>query len=102
MDSVKKFEEATWCKTISIGALQHNHKYPIMSAKRITTKIGPTLLLTIRDSQRDPSQINLPRQYSAVMADDDMENINGNTVPLSLIYRGVCAATLAYPLSIEA
>jgi len=50
--------------------------YPIISAKRITTKIGPTFLLIIRDSQEDPAQIFLPRRYGAVIADDDIEKIN--------------------------
>ena len=62
MDLVKKFEEATWFKTLSIGALEHKHKYPVISAKRITTKIGPTVLLTIRDSQEDPAHNFLPRR----------------------------------------
>jgi len=100
--SRKKFEVATLCKSVSISTLELNRKYPIISAKRITTKIGPTILLTIIDSQEDPAQIFLPRRCSAVMADGDIENINTNSVSLSLVYRGVCAAMEAYQLAIVA
>ena len=57
----KKFEEATWCNTVSIGTLEFNHKYLIISAKSITTKLGPNVLLTMRDSHEDPAQIFLPK-----------------------------------------
>jgi len=99
---VKKFEEATWCTTISARSSEHHHKYRIISAKRVTTKISPTVLLTIRDSQEDPAQIFLPKRCSAVMTDYDIERINKNAVSLHLLCRGVCAATKAYQLAIEA
>jgi len=101
MDLAKKFEEAMSCKTVNINTLEINHKYPITGAKRITNKFGPTILLTIRDSQSDTVQVFLPKRYSAVFSDDDMDKINTNAVSLNLVYRGICAASKSYLLAIE-
>ena len=75
MALVKKFEQATWYRTISIGALELNHKYPIICAKRYAWKIGPTVLLTIRYSQGDPTQIFLPKGYSVLTEYDVIEKL---------------------------
>jgi hypothetical protein len=61
MDLVQKFEEVMWDKTVSVIDLERNRKYPILRVKRITTKIGPAVVLTIRDSQEDPPQVFLPK-----------------------------------------
>jgi len=100
--SQKKFEEATWCKTVSIGTLELNHKYPIIRAKRITTKIGSTVLMTIRDSQEDPAQTFLQKRYSDIMSDDDIQKLHKIAVFLYLPYRGVCVTSKSYFLAIEA
>jgi len=61
MDLVQKFEWVTWDKSFSVIDLERNCKYPIIKAKRITTKIGPDMVLTIRDSQDDTVLVFLPR-----------------------------------------
>ena len=56
-----KIEETSSCKTVNINNLQINRKYKIIGAKRITTKFGSTVLLTIRDSKSDAIQIFLSK-----------------------------------------
>jgi len=51
MDLVKNFEEVTWNKTVSVNDFERNRKYPILRAKRITTRISPVVVLSIRDTQ---------------------------------------------------
>ena len=55
-DLVKKFEEITWDKAVSVNVLELYSKYPILRAKRITTKIFPAVVLTNMDSLEDPAK----------------------------------------------
>jgi len=77
-----------------------NRKYPLR-AKRITTRIGPAVVLTIRDSLEDPAQVFQPKRYSDVVTDDDIDKINTNAVSLNLFYRGACATAKANLLVID-
>ena len=76
MELAKKFEEATSCQSVNINSLSTDKKYPIVRTKRMTSKFGPTILLTIRDSESTTVQTFLPKRYSAVLSDDDMEKIS--------------------------
>jgi len=86
MELAKKFEEATSCQSVNINSLDTNKKYPIVRAKRMTSKFGPTVLLTIRDSESTTVQICLPKRYSAVVVEDDIEKINNKLVSLILLH----------------
>ena len=63
-------EEVTWDKTVSVSDLERSRKYPILRAKRITTKKGSALVLNIWDSMEDTDQFFLPKSFSAVMTED--------------------------------
>jgi len=71
MDLVQKFGEITWDKNLSVSDLERDRKYPILRAKRITNRIGPAVVLTIRASLEDPDQDFLPKRYSDEVTDDD-------------------------------
>jgi len=51
MDLSKRFEGATSITTVSTRSLEINKMYPIVHAKRINTKFGCTVLLSIQDSK---------------------------------------------------
>jgi len=89
MDFSKRFEEATSSTTVSIRSMEVNKMYPIFHAKRINTKFGSTVLLSIRDSEAKIVQIFLPKRYGDV-SDDDMVRINSKTVSINLIFKGIC------------
>ena len=93
MDLAKRFEEATSCTSDNLSSLGINKLYPIVRAKRITTKYGPTLLLSLRDSEASMVQIVLPKRYCVVISDDDMDKINSKAVSLNLVYKGICEAS---------
>jgi hypothetical protein len=80
-----------------MGSLEMDKKYPIVRANRISSKFGPTVLLTIRDSESTTIQTFLPTRYSA----DDIDKINSHVFLLNLIYRGICEKSKSYLLSIE-
>jgi hypothetical protein len=82
--------------------LETNRKYPIMKAETVTTKSGPTVLLTITDLQHNNNvKVFIPKRYSYVFSDEDIESINSQKVSLNLIYKGLCEKTKSYILAIE-
>jgi len=101
MDLAKKFEGIACEMTIYVTELNLNRKYRILRAKRLTTRYGPTGVLTIRDAGATLVQIFLPRRYSDVISDTDIEQINSNAVFLHLVFKGVCSTTKAYLLAID-
>jgi hypothetical protein len=101
MDLTQKFNGVTCDTTISVSELDVNRKYRILKAKRLTTRFGPTVILTVKGEDTAPSQIFLPRRYSYVFKDTDIEQINSNAVFLHLILKGICPTTKAYLLAIE-
>ena len=101
MELAKKFEEATSCQCVNINSLETYKKYPIFRAKRMTSKFGPTVLLTIRNSESTTVQTFLPKRYSAVVSDEDIEKMNNKLVSLNLICMGICEKSRSYMLKIE-
>ena len=101
MDFAKRFAEATAYATVNIISLKINKMYPIVNFKRVTTKHGPTLLLSIRESEESIVQLFLPKRYCAVISDDDMEKINTKAVSLYLVYKCLCGTSKSYFLGIE-
>ena len=100
MDLAKRFEEATSSTSFNISSLVMNRLYPIVCAKRINTKFGSTVLLSIRDSNENV-QIFLPKRYSDIVSDNDMEKINSKAVYLNLVYKGICDTSKSYLLAID-
>jgi hypothetical protein len=97
MSLAKKFLEASACHTVKIGSLDTEKPYPITHA-RVGTRFGPTVLLSIRESEFALKKVFLPRRYSEVITDEDIERFN--KAKLYLIYRGVCEQTNGFLLSI--
>jgi len=73
MDLAKRFEEATSSTSVNISSLEINKLYPIVRAKNINTKFGPKISLSIRDSEAKIVQLFLPKRYSDVVSEDDIE-----------------------------
>jgi len=97
----KRFEEATSRTSVNISSLVMNKLYPIVRAKRMNTKFGSTVLLSIRDSDENIVQIFLRKRYSDVVSDDDMENINSKAFYLNLVYKGICDTSKSNFLAID-
>ena len=93
MDPAKKFEEATSCVT-NISSLDIEKMYPIVPAKRITTKYGPTVLLTVRDSESSVVQIFTPKRHCSV------DKINNGAVSLNILHKGISETPKSYLLAI--
>jgi hypothetical protein len=83
-----KFQQAASFHLIRIGSLQADRKYPIERADRVQKKFAKIVQLTIRDSPLKVTRVFLPKRYSSIFSDDDIQSINSNSVSLSLIYGG--------------
>jgi hypothetical protein len=101
MDISKRFQEATSTQAVRISSLENDRKYPIVHADRITTKFGPTVLFSIKDNPYNIVKCFLPKRYSSVITDVDIDSINSKTVSLNLIYKGLCEKSKSYKLAIE-
>ena len=78
MDLAKKFEDATASTSsasVNISTLILNRPYPIVRARRITTRFGFKVLLYIRDRDEQLVQIFLPRRYASVVSDEDIAKL---------------------------
>jgi len=104
MDQAKKFEDATAsasCASANISNLILNRPYPIVRAKRITTKFVSTILLCIRDTDEQLVQIFLPKRYASVVSDEDIAKINSRYIYLNLVCKGMFERTKSYLLAID-
>ena len=102
MELVKRFEEATATTantSISISLLVINKLYPIVQVKRVSTKYGPTVLLSLWDSNKKLIPLFLPKRYANVVS--DMEKISSRSVYLNLVYKSICELTRSYLLAID-
>jgi hypothetical protein len=69
-----RFQQTTESYTVRLNCLVKNQPYPITCAERLDTRYGPAVLLTIEESENSLKKVFLPRRYSDVMIDDDLEN----------------------------
>ena len=92
MDLAQKFDGVTCATNISVSELDVNRKYRILQARRLTTRFGPSVILTVKYEDAAPVQVFLPRRYSDVFS--DIEQINSNDVFLHLLFKGVVSLNL--------
>ena len=73
MDLTKRFEEATAYASVNVNTLEPHKLYPIIRAKRIPTRYGPTVVMTLLIAENNNVQVFLPKRYSDVMSDADID-----------------------------
>jgi len=101
MDLAKRFEETTAYASVSVAFLEPHKLYPIFRVKRLLTRFGMLVLLTLRSSDTNVVQVFLPQRYSDVVTDADMQSIKSVAVELNLVCKGVCESSKAYLLAVE-
>jgi len=80
MDLSKRFEETNAYASVNVSTLEPHKMYPIIRAKRIPTKYGLSVVLTLRIAETNIVQVLLPKRYSDVVSDSDMDAINSKAV----------------------
>jgi len=78
-----------------------NKLYPVIRAKRLSTKYGMTAVFTLWTSDANVVQVFLPQRYNDVVTDADILSINSECTNLNLVYKRVCESSKAYILAVE-
>ena len=86
---------------IKVNELVVGKRYPISKARRLDTKYGESILITVLEFGENPVSVFLPKRYTGVFTDDDIERINSKRTKLQMAYKGTCDKTRAYMLEIE-
>jgi hypothetical protein len=96
----QKSKEAHSGLTISVSALRHDERYRVTHSKRIETRHGTRVVLTLLEDDRVES-VFLPKRYGDAMEDSDITDINTRRLQYYLIYRGKCSVSSALLVDIE-
>jgi hypothetical protein len=102
MDLYAKFKMITSCQQTKITTLKIDTPYPIERAKRVQTKYGEAILMSLQaESPHTFVKVFLPKRDGSLFRDDDLRSINEKTISLSLKYLGTNTASNSYILDIE-
>jgi hypothetical protein len=81
MDLQTKFKNVASSPILEIFYLTVNVPYPIQSAVRVETLMGPTVMFTLRDTALHYSpRVYLPLEYGRVVSDEDINDINNDKI----------------------
>jgi hypothetical protein len=102
MDLIRRFDNAASHTTVKIPSLEMGRRYAILAAERVTTRYGPSILLTIAlgTSSPDSVRVFLPTRYTDVITDEDITSKNTHQVQLNLVYKATCKSTHSYMLQL--
>ena len=93
MSLTQKFRDAVSGGAIHITSLSEGTRYPVLHCKRVGTKYGDAVRLTVREEPDDNIvRVFLPRHYGAAIAEDDMAAINNRRIQYFLVYKGKSAS----------
>jgi hypothetical protein len=87
MNLPQNFVDAASTQAIRINTMDIDRKHPTVQVDRITTKFGPTVLLSISDKPSNVVKVFMPRHYSTVFSEEDIQKINTHNVKLNLVYK---------------
>jgi hypothetical protein len=102
MDLSQRFALVQVGHLIKIHQLSIGTHYNIFGAEFVTTRLGSTVALHLRD-ERNPAQsyyIYLPKRYAKAFTAKDIEDINNDRVWWALVSNGPDPITKTFSLSI--
>jgi hypothetical protein len=82
MDLVTKFQTANKCRSVKIGALEIERKYPIVSVQRVTKRYGSTVFMVLSDPTMSVIRVYLPRRYVSIVSNGDIVTTNAYPVAI--------------------
>jgi hypothetical protein len=97
----QKFKEALSGLTMNVSALRHDERCRVMHAKRIETRHGTHVVLTLLEEDDRVISVFLPKRYGDAMLDNDVQDINTRRLQYYLIYRGKSSVSSALLVDIE-
>jgi hypothetical protein len=97
----QKFKEALSGLTTSVSALHLDERYRVTHAKRIETRHGTRVVLTLLEDDDRVVSVFLPKRYGDAMEDTDITDINTRRLQYHLVYRGKSSVSAALLVDIE-
>jgi hypothetical protein len=101
MSLCERFAQASCIKTVNISSLEKEKPYSVIGAERMQTKYGISILLTIKMTSTDSVRVFLPRRFTLIFSDEDIDLINNGLIKINLIFHNICEKTNAYMLSLK-
>jgi hypothetical protein len=78
MSLTDKFRDAIVTSIVSITTLHKDAPYPVVGVRRTITKYGIRLVMALNEVDRGNVEVFLPKRYSDLVEDSDMEATNTN------------------------
>jgi hypothetical protein len=72
MDLQQKFKATTSSRTVPVNTLTIGVAYDIIYAETVTTKFGPTVVLTLLSNVPATTKVFLPKRYSSLFTEDEI------------------------------
>ena len=96
MDLTVRFAKAASGNTLEVG-----RRYLVTYAQRQETQYGPAILVTLRIDPTNDVRVFLPKRFTNVFRNSDIELINKNTRAYHLVYHGRYPDGRSYKLTLE-
>jgi hypothetical protein len=97
----EKFQQVTSTRLVPASSLVLNRRYPILKAQRAETRYGPTVILTLKESDISQIKICLPKRYADTLKDDEINFLNSGAEALDLVSKGSNEESNSLVLALE-
>jgi hypothetical protein len=88
MSLTDKFRDAVVTSIVSITTLHKDAPYPVVGVRLTNTKYVVRVVMVLNEVDRGNVEVFLPKRYSDLIEDSDMEAINTNQTQYYLTYKG--------------
>ena len=101
MDLSVRFALVATVNIVRINTLEEGRRYVVTFAQRQGIQYGQSILLTQRVDPTNNVKIYLPKRYTDVFQDEDIEHINNGTRSYKLVYHGRYPNSRSLKLTLE-
>ena len=101
MDLTVRFAKAAFGNIAPVETLEVGRRYLVTYAQRQNTQYGPAILVTLRIDPTNDVRVFLPKRFTDVFRNSDIELINNSTRAYHLVYHGRYPDGRSYKLTLE-
>jgi hypothetical protein len=101
MDLSARFAQVASGNIVRINTLEEGRRYAVTFVQRQETQYGPSVLLTLNVGPDENVKIFLPKRYTVIFKDEDIEGINEVNLSYSQIYHGRYPGSRSFKLTLE-
>jgi hypothetical protein len=81
--------------------LEKEKPFSIIEAESVQTTYGISIILTIKVSSEEAIRVFLPKRFTPVFSDIDLDMKNGGMIKINIIYYFTSEKTSPYQLSLK-